>query len=161
MAWVRSRVRVSGWLTCRCSRRAANRFRVVCRMPRTPLAAERDTLSRLHNMPIADIEQARVVQLLVNDLHATVGTSHDYLALNTRSDFGSSSMTPRATFSVLSTIRNKTSTMNSSTRCAAVPATCASIVISGRLVVVRAGRPARGAARRARNEQRCLTSRCT
>jgi hypothetical protein len=51
-------------------------------MPRTPLAAERDTLSRLHNMPIADVEQARVVQLLVNDLHATVGTSHDYLALN-------------------------------------------------------------------------------
>ena len=32
-------------------------------------------------MPITDVDQARVVQLLVNDLHATVGAGHDYLAL--------------------------------------------------------------------------------
>ena len=33
-------------------------------------------------MPITEVEQARVVQLLVNDLNATIGAGHDYLALN-------------------------------------------------------------------------------
>jgi hypothetical protein len=31
-------------------------------------------------MPITDLDQARVVQLLVTDLHATVGRDHDDLA---------------------------------------------------------------------------------
>lgn len=33
-------------------------------------------------MPITDVDQDRVVQLLVRDLHATVGAEHDYLAVN-------------------------------------------------------------------------------
>ena len=33
-------------------------------------------------MPITDLDQARVVQLLVRDLRATVGPGHDYLAQN-------------------------------------------------------------------------------
>ena len=36
----------------------------------------------LHRMPISDVEQARVVQLLVRDLRATTRAGHDYLALN-------------------------------------------------------------------------------
>ena len=38
--------------------------------------------NRIYAMPITDLEQARVVQLLVKDLHETVGAGHDYLAQN-------------------------------------------------------------------------------
>src|SRR5262245_9931997 len=33
-------------------------------------------------MPITDLDQARVVQLLLQDLHSTVGADYDYLAKN-------------------------------------------------------------------------------
>jgi hypothetical protein len=35
---------------------------------------------KAEQMPITDVDQTRVVQLIVSDLHGTLGTGHDYLA---------------------------------------------------------------------------------
>ena len=48
-------------------------------LPRTTLHG-RSIGQTSSKMSIADVDQSRVVQLLLRDLHATVGTSHDYLA---------------------------------------------------------------------------------
>src|SRR5262245_2489725 len=71
--------RVRSRLTRRC--RWRSRFPKRC-SPRLELPHSVLNEARAIQMPISDAAQEQVVRLLMQDLHATVGTGHDHFALN-------------------------------------------------------------------------------
>jgi hypothetical protein len=67
-------------------------------------------------MPVSDLDQARIVELLVQDLRATVGTGHEHLVENNAERLREFIDDSRVTFNASSMTHNRTCTTSSSTR---------------------------------------------